>query len=106
MTIWRAAAGAATHRTTTQTRSSSRDIRMPRSARCAAEADLRHFAFGRRGDLEELARLEIEHARENIGRKLSDLGVEVSHDRVVIAARVLDVVFERVQCLLKLVEAL
>ena len=45
------------------------------------------------GGLEELARREIEHAGENIRGEDLNLGVEVAHDCVVVAARVLDGVF-------------
>src|SRR5262249_16682142 len=55
----------------------------------SAEADFGCFAFGRRGDLEEFARFETQHAGEDIGWELLDFGVEIADHGVVIAARVL-----------------
>src|SRR6202046_2916288 len=72
--------------------------------RCSAEADLRNFALSRRADLEKLTRLEVEHARNDVGRELCDFRVEVAHHRVVIATRVLDAVFNLIQRVLKLSE--
>src|SRR6266403_4215101 len=59
-----------------------------RRARCV-EAHLGRFAFGCGGYFEELTRLETEHVGKNVGRELLDLGVEVAHDGVVVAPRVL-----------------
>src|SRR6204780_5929997 len=67
-----------------------------------AEAHFRNFALGRRADLEKLARLEIEHAGNNVGGELRDFRVEVAYHGVVIASRVLDAVFDLVQSILKL----
>src|SRR6476620_1812321 len=48
--------------------------------------------FGSFG-LEELARREIEHARDDVAGESCDLGIQVAHHGVVIPARVLDRVF-------------
>src|SRR6266850_66402 len=53
------------------------------------EANLGRFAFGGGGYFEELARLESQYVGKNVGRKLLNLGVEVAHDGVVVAPRVL-----------------
>ena len=45
---------------------------MIRSGSRRAETDLRHFALGRRADLEELARLEIAHGGHQVRGKLRD----------------------------------
>src|SRR6266436_7908787 len=59
-----------------------------RRAGCV-EAHLGRFAFGGGGYFEELARLESQHVGKNVGRKLLDLGVEIAHDGIVVAPRVL-----------------
>src|SRR6266852_8922458 len=59
-----------------------------RRARCV-EAHLGRFAFGGGGHFEELARLEAEHVGKNVGRELLNFGVEIAHDGVVVAPRVL-----------------
>ena len=59
-----------------------------------AEADLGGFALGGRGDFKEFTLLEAEHAREDVGGELQNLGVEVAHHSVVIASGVLDGVFD------------
>src|SRR6266404_606039 len=59
-----------------------------RRAGCV-EAHLGRFAFGCSGHFEELARLETEHVGKNVGWELLNLGVEVAHDGVVVAPRVL-----------------
>src|SRR5690242_9622373 len=71
-----------------------------------AEADARNFALGGSRDFEEFARFEIAHASDDIGRKLLDAGVEVAHGSVVIAARVLQRVFDLVQGGLELAKIL
>src|SRR5208337_4595130 len=58
-----------------------------------AEADLGRFALGGGRNFKELALLETQHSRNNVGGELQDLGVEVADDGVVIAARVLDGIF-------------
>src|SRR5258708_33349645 len=68
------------------------------------EADLRDFALGRCGDLEKLAWLEIEHSGDDVGGELLDLGVEVAYYSIVVAARILDRVFELRQRVLELRE--
>src|SRR6267378_377273 len=62
----------------------------PASCRGRAEADFGRFALGGRGDLEEFARLESQHVRENIRGELLDFGVQVADHGIVIAPRVLD----------------
>src|SRR5207244_10755995 len=47
--------------------------------------------------LEELTLLETEHSGDEIGREGLNLRVQVAHDRVVIAARILDRVFNLAQ---------
>src|SRR2546425_498663 len=59
-----------------------------------AEADLGHFTLGGHGHFKELARLEVEHPGEDVRGELRDFGVEVAHDGIVIAPRVLECVFE------------
>src|SRR5579862_505199 len=49
------------------------------------------------GNVEELPGLEVEHAGNDVRRERLDLGVEVANHRVVIAARVLDGVFQSAQ---------
>src|SRR5580704_12338915 len=53
------------------------------------EAHLGRFALSRGGHFKELARLEAQHIGKNVGGKLLNLGIEVAHDGVVIAPRVL-----------------
>src|SRR5208337_2803946 len=55
-----------------------------------AEADLGRFALGGGRDFKELALLETQHSRNDVGGKLQDFGVKVADDGVVVAARVLD----------------
>src|SRR5712671_7866695 len=59
------------------------------------------FAIGRSFHFKELPRLEAEHARNDIGREGLDAGVEVPYHGVVVAPRVLDIVFDRVQRILQ-----
>src|SRR5438132_12357185 len=54
--------------------------------------------------LEELPQLESEHSRQHVGREALDLGVQVAHHRVVVAARVLYVAFQPVERILQLLE--
>src|SRR5438309_11068912 len=65
--------------------------------RRGAEADMRDFAFRRSRDFKEFAGFEIAHAGDNVGGELLDARVEVAHGSVVIAARVLQGVFDLVQ---------
>src|SRR5882724_2590162 len=53
------------------------------------EAHLGRFAFGGSGHFEELARFKAEHIGNDVGWKLLDLGVEVAHHGIVVAAGVL-----------------
>src|ERR1700693_1091698 len=73
--------------------------------RRAAEAHLGNLALGWCADLEELARLEVEHARENIGRELRDFCIEVAHDGIVVAPGILEAVFDLTERGLELREA-
>src|SRR5260370_22635460 len=66
----------------------------PASCRWRAEADLRCFPLGRRGDFEEFTRLEPQHVCEDVRGELLNLGVQVADHRVVIAPRVLHGVFD------------
>src|SRR2546422_791707 len=70
-----------------------------------AEADLGHFTLGGHGHFEEFARLEVEHPGEDVRGELRDFGVEVAHDGVVIAPRVLECVFDLGERALELREA-
>ena len=58
-----------------------------------SELHLWDFAFRGSREFEELAWLESEHTRKNVARERLDLGVVIANDRVVIAPRVLDRVF-------------
>src|ERR1035437_8033200 len=71
-----------------------------------AEADLRHFAFGGSADLEEFPFLEIPHPGDDVGRELFDHRVEIADYGVVVAPRVLQRVFNLIECALQLREAL
>src|SRR5208283_1181678 len=55
-----------------------------------AEADLGCFALGGGRDFKELALLEAQHSRNDVGGELQDFRVEVADNGVVVAARVLD----------------
>src|SRR6266849_4339308 len=107
MTSWRAAAGKATVRSARR-RSPRRSMAMAsasllRGAR--AEAYFGDFALGRRRDFEELARLEAEHVGDDVGGEDGNFRVQVAHDGVVVAPRVLDRVFDLIERLLELREA-
>ena len=65
------------------------------------EADFGRFAFRGGSHFKEFARLEAEHAGKNTRRELLNLGVQVAHDGVVIAARVLHAVFDLRQRILQ-----
>src|SRR5882724_8240739 len=78
----------------------------PASCRGRAEADFGRFPLGRGGDLEELARLESQHVREDIRGELLNFGVQVADHSVVIAPRVLYSVFDLSQRSLQRREAL
>src|SRR5882762_6738580 len=65
------------------------------------EADLGRFAFSGGGYFEEFARLEAKHVGKDVGRKLLNLGVEVAHDGVVVAPRVLHGVLDLGERILK-----
>src|SRR4029077_20973150 len=57
------------------------------------EADFGRFALGSGGHFEEFPRLESQHVRKNVGRELLNLGVEIAHDGVVVAPRILHGIF-------------
>ena len=65
-----------------------------RRRRGVVEADLGSFALGGGRDFEKFARFEAEHAGENIGGELLNLGVKVANHGVVIPAGVLDRIFD------------
>src|SRR6266446_9613088 len=69
------------------------------------KADFWRFALGNGGYFEEFARPEPKHARKNIGGELLDLGVQVADDRVVVATRVLNGVFNLCKRILQRGEA-
>jgi len=50
------------------------------------------FAVGF-GGFEELARLEVEHACENVCGERLDFRIEIAHDGVVVTAGILDGIF-------------
>src|SRR5262245_20016466 len=93
-----AAAGAAV----ASTRASAR-IRPMRSA---PERDARNLALFGAVELEVLPLGEAEEQRDLVGREAVDAGVEVADDRVVVAARALDRLFDLAERGLQLVEAL
>src|SRR6266849_5251961 len=78
----------------------------PMSCGGSVEGHLGSFALSRRGDFEELARLESQHVGKDIGRELLDLGVQVADHCVVVAARVLDGIFDLGQRVLQRRKAL
>src|SRR6266849_2260935 len=78
----------------------------PMSCGGSVEAHLGSFALSRRGDFKELARLESQHVGKDIGRELLDLGVQVAEHCVVVAARVLDGIFDLGQRVLQRRKAL
>src|ERR1700730_1890827 len=59
-----------------------------------AEADFGSFPFGGGGHFKEFARLESEHVRGDVRGELLDFGVEIANHGIIIAARVLDGVFD------------
>src|ERR1019366_5848404 len=63
------------------------------------------FAIGG-SRFEELLLLEAEHPGQNVGRERLNLGVQVAHDGVVVAARVLNCVLDRAERILELGEFL
>src|SRR5437762_9809544 len=65
-----------------------------RRSRSAPEGDARRLAVLLALELEVLALGEVEHGRDDVGGNGVDRRVEVAHDRVVVAARVLDGVLD------------
>src|ERR1700752_2883835 len=63
------------------------------SRRGGAEADFGSFALRRRRDFKEFARPEAQHVGKNVGGELLNFGVQVANHGVVVAAGVLDGVF-------------
>src|SRR5882724_8523466 len=95
----------ASHRADLLRKRRMRRLALGRGSCRRIKADLRRFALGSGGYFEELARLETKHACKNIGGKLLNLGVQVAHDCVVVAARVLNVVFNLCKRILQRGEA-
>src|ERR1700690_4281340 len=62
------------------------------------------FAVGGFGYFEELASLESKHAGNNVRRERLNLGIQVSHHSIVVAARILKRVFRLTQRSLQLGE--
>src|ERR1051326_4595292 len=62
--------------------------------------NLRRFAFGL-GRFKELFLLEAESAGQQVGRKSLDLRVQVADHSVVVAARILNGVFELIERILQ-----
>src|SRR5574337_935570 len=87
----RAAAGAANPPRRTSTK--PRDRVKERFKSRTLKLDHHVLTFSGRTDFKKLALLEAEHSRQNVRGKRLDLGIKVTHDGVVIAARVLNVVF-------------
>src|SRR5580704_6513072 len=59
-----------------------------------AKAYLWRVTFRGRTHFKEFARLEVEHAGDNVGREHLDFRIQVAYHRVVIPARILDRVLE------------
>ena len=70
-----------------------------------AEADFGGFALRGGSDFEEFAFLEAEHAGEDVGGELQNFRVQIADDRVVVAAGVLNGVFDLRQRVLQRSEA-
>src|SRR5437016_2673908 len=83
----------ASHRAVLLRKRRMRRLALGRGSCRRIKADFWRFALGNGGYFEEFARLEPEHACKNIGGELLNLGVQVADDRVVVAARVLNGVF-------------
>src|SRR3990172_9079004 len=81
-------------------------LELARAGGTAAEAHPRGFALRRFGQLEELPRLEGEQVGDEVGGEHGDAGVEVAHHGVVVAASVLDGLFNLGELALQLGEAL
>src|SRR6185369_5921236 len=106
MSSVRAPAGDAKARAAMNVRAASQKTRrMRRSGGGRGEADLRRLPLGA-GELEELARLETEGARDDAVGELGDLRVQVAHDGVVVPPRVSDLVLDLLQRTLQRGEAL
>jgi len=71
-----------------------------------AEADLGRFTLRGGRNFKELALLETQHSRDDVGWELQDLGVEIANDGVVITARVLDGILNLRERILERGEAL
>src|SRR5688572_16502378 len=86
----RAAAAAGEGATASRSASATSARAMP----SAPERDARHLSVPRAVELEVPARRKQEERRDDVGRKGLHRGVQVAHDRVVVAARVLDRVLD------------
>src|SRR4029077_11869444 len=84
----------ASHRTVLLRKRRMRRLALGRGSCRRIKADFWRFALGSGGYFEEFARLEPKHACKNIGGELLNLGVQVADDRVVVAARVLNGIFD------------
>jgi hypothetical protein len=106
MSSVRAAAGDAKASAAANVRAASQGTRrMRRSGGGRGEADLRRLALGA-GELEELARLETEGARDDAVGELRDLRVQVAAHGVVVPPRVPDLVLDLLQRTLQRGESL
>ncbi len=72
---------------------------------CLLEADFRHATLCNIDELKEFACFEAEEIRDHVGGEFLDLGVQVSDDGVVVAASILQVIFDVIEGSLKLREA-
>lgn len=64
---------------------------------CLLEADFRHAALCDIDELKEFARFKAEEIRDHVGGEFLDLGVQVSDDGVVVAASILQGIFDVVE---------
>lgn len=72
---------------------------------CLLEADFRHAALCDIDELKEFACFKAEEIRDYAGGEFLDLGVQVSDDGVVVAASILQGLFDVIEGSLKLCEA-
>src|SRR5262245_50432519 len=85
---------------------STRASAQMRPMRSAPEGDARDLTLFGSVELEVLTLGEAEEQRDLVGREAIDGGVEVAHDRVVVAARALDRLLDLAQRSLQLAKAL
>lgn len=72
---------------------------------CLLEADFRQAALDNIDELKEFACFKAEEICDHVGGEFLDLGVQVSDDGVVVAASILQGLFDVVEGRLKLREA-